>query len=41
MYTSPYKYDPDHYASKSLQILKVLRQRGFLPNTLDLTETDD
>jgi hypothetical protein len=24
-----------------LQILKVLRQRGFLPNTLDLTETDD
>ena len=41
LYTSPYKYDPDHFASKSLQNLDVLRQRGFLPGTLNLTETDE
>ncbi|AZI45070.1 oxidoreductase (plasmid) [Deinococcus psychrotolerans] len=41
MYTSPYKYDPDHYVPKSLQILEVLQQRGFLPSKLSLTQTEE
>jgi len=41
LYTSPYKYDPDHFTSKSLQNLEVLRQRGFLPSTLSLPQADE
>ncbi|GAA3995870.1 NADPH-dependent oxidoreductase [Deinococcus rubellus] len=41
MYTSPYKYDPDHYASKSLQILEVLKERGFLASIMNFTQTNE
>lgn len=41
MYTSPYKYDPDAYAATSRRVLAALRGRGFLPDTLTPTQTDE